>query len=341
MEIIVIVILIMIKAIFSSSDTAFTYLNKAEINQLSKKDRKARKIKFLMENSNRFFGVIELGLNLTELFASAYVSLTILESLADKIEQWPVRNDVAIFLSAIIVTVVLAYLMLVFGGVLPKKYARNHPKKVAFKLVNIIWIISKINYPFEKLISGTIKLFSKIFNLPNDPQEKLTERQIKMIITEGREEGLIASIEKKILFNALKLDDITVKKVMKPTEKVDFINVKQTFEEILENIETFRFSRMPVYDEDINNIVGILNIKDIALEYAKNKTVDMELTHLLRKPNFIYSEEKIFDAFKKLQKEKQVLAVVKDKNEEVVGIVSLEDILEKVVGNIADEYDEN
>ena len=338
-ELIIISIFVVTKALFSAADTAFTYINKAEINQLSKKDKKAKKIKILMENSNRFFGVIEIGINLSELFVSAFVSLTILESLADKFEKLPLNSELAMLISSIVLTILLAYIMLVFGGILPKKIARNHPKKTAYKLVNIIWIITKVNYPFEKIINGTIKILSKFFKLPNDSQERLTEKQIKMIITEGREEGVIAGVEKRILFNALKIDDIKVKDIMIPNEEVAYIDQNYTFKKILTNIKKYKYTRMPVYDGELNNIIGILNVKDIIIEYAKNEKVNEDLTHLLRKPMFINPEKKIFNAFRKLQSERQMIAIVKNKKGEVLGILTLEDIIEKVVGNITDEYD--
>lgn len=338
-EVIIILAFVVVKAIFSAADTAFTYLNKAEINQLSKKDKKAKRIKELMENSNRFFGVIEMGINLSELFASAYVSVTILESLADKFETLPINRELAMIVSSIILTIILAYIMLVFGGVLPKKIARNNPKKTAFILVNLVWFITKINYPFEKVINASIKALSKIFKLPNDPQERLTEKQIKMIITEGREEGVIAGVEKRILFNALKINDIRVKDIMIPNERVAYIDKKATFQDVLDNISKYMYTRMPVYDGNINNIVGVLNVKDIVIEYAQKRKVSADIGHLLRKPLFLNPEKKIFNAFTKLQQERQMIAIVKDRKGYVQGIVTLEDIIEKVVGNITDEYD--
>ena len=339
-QIIIILLITAVKAIFSAADTAFTYLNKAEINQLSKKNEKARKIKELMENSNKFFGVIEVGTNMAELIASAYASMTIVNSLAFLIAKLPIPYNVALFVASLIMTIILAYILLVFGGVLPKKYARNNPRKVAFMLIDIIWIMAKLNHPFERIIYESNKFFSKIFKLAEGTQEKLTEKQIKMIITEGREEGVIASIEKKILFNALKINDITVKKIMIPIKKVDLIDANKKFEEILDIISTYKYTRIPVYKDEVDNVIGVLNVKDIALEYARNKKVEKNINHLIRKVKFVSPEEKIFDAFKRLQKENQMLAIVRDHDNHVMGIISLEDILEKVVGKIFDEYDQ-
>ena len=338
-EFLVIAFITGVKAIFSASDTAFVYLNKAEINQLSKKDKKAQKIKYLMEESSKFFGVVEMGTNFAELVASSYASVTILNSLSFEFEMLNIPSNISIFIASFIITIILAYILLIFGGILPKRIARSKPKDTAFKLVNIVWIMTKINYPFEKIVNKSMVILSKILKLPNDKQEKLTDKQIRMIITEGREEGVIASIEKKILLNTLKLNDITVKKIMTPREKVNFINADDKFVEVLNNLEIYHYTRIPFYQGDIDNIIGILNIKDIVLEYAKNRKINRDVKYYLRKPKFIAPEEKIFDAFKKMQKENQMIAIVRDRDSKILGVVTLEDIIEKVVGKISDEYD--
>lgn len=338
-QIIIIFIIVGIKGIFSAADTSFTYMNRAEITQLSKKDKKAKKIKILMEDTNKFFGIIEVGINMAELISSAYASMTIVNNLSFLIEKLPVQKEIALFLSSFIITILLAYILLVFGGVIPKKIARNNPKKVAYRLANILWLVAKLNYPFEKVIDISDRFFSRLLHLPEKQQEKMTEKQLKMIITEAKEEGVVANIEKRILFNALKADDIQVKKVMIPEEKVDFININSNFEEVLDNIETYQYTRMPVYEGQRSNVIGIFNIKDIAIQYAKTKTVNQSIHPFLRKVKFVHENEKIFDALKKMQKEHNVMAVVVNDTNQAIGVISVEDIVEKLVGKIFDEYD--
>ena len=167
----------------------------------------------------------------------------------------------------------------------------------------------------------------------------MTEKQLKMIIKEAKEEGVVANIEKTLLLNAIKADDITVGKIMIPIEKIDAINVKDNFERVLNNIRKYHFTRIPVYQKNINNIIGILNTKDILIEYAKSKSINKDLQQFLRPVKFIHKEEKIFKAFKKMQKENQVIAVIVDAENIPLGIISIEDILEKLVGKIFDEDD--
>ncbi|MFR8103948.1 MAG: hemolysin family protein [Clostridia bacterium] len=338
-QILIILIIVAIKGIFSAADTAFTYMNKAEIAQLSKKDKKARKIKILMDDTNKFFGIIEVGINMSELISSAVASMTVVNSLAYIFEKLPISKNMAMFLAALIITFILSYVLLVFGGVLPKKIARNNPKKVAYKLVNILWVVATINRPFESLIDVSNRFFTKIFHIKENKEEKLTEKQLKMIIKEARDEGVVANIERKIILNAMKVNDITVKQLMVPKEKVDFIDIRSDFEEVLKNIGANRYTRMPIYDNSPENVVGVFNVKDIAIQYANNKKVETDLTKYIRKVKLIHEDEKIFSAFKKLQKDNQVMAVVVDSQKRALGIVTIEDIVEKLVGKIFDEYD--
>ena len=185
--IIILLIIVGIKAIFSASDTAFTFLNKAEIKQLSKKDEKAEKIKILMEDSNKFFGIIEVVINMCELLAGVVISLTLVEFLIKIFTKILIPTNIAALISVIISTVIISYIMLVFGGVLPKRIARNKPKKVAYSFINILWGVAKLNYPFERLIDFSTDSFSKLFKIKEEPEEKLTEKQIKMIIKEAKD----------------------------------------------------------------------------------------------------------------------------------------------------------
>lgn len=191
----IILIIVCIKAIFSASDTAFTYLNRAEIIQLSKKDKKAKKIRILMGDSNKFFEIVEVVINMCELLAGAVVSVTIVEYLIDTFEIMQVTTNISVLLSVVISTVILSYIMLVFGEVLPRRIARNKPKKVEYRFINILWIVSKLNYPFERLIDFSTNLFSKIFNIKQEPEERLTEKQLKMIIREAKDEGVLEKIK--------------------------------------------------------------------------------------------------------------------------------------------------
>ena len=339
-SIVIVLIIISIKAMFSAADTAFTYMNRAEIKQLSKTDKKAAKIRVLMEDSNKFFGIIEVVINMCELLASAVVSISVLEWLIDEFEKMNIETNIAIILAVVIVTVILAYLMLVFGGVLPKRIARNNPKKVAYKLIPILWIVAKLNYPFERLIDISTNIFSRIFKIKQEPEEKMTEKQLKMIIKEAKDEGVLEGIEKRIFMNTLKANDILVGKTMVPIEDAYLIDINSSITNIFDEMKKNKYTRIPVYDGEKNNIIGIFNMKEIATQYMqKGINTKEEIKKMIRKPNIIKESEKIFSAFRNLQKNNQIMAIVVNEDNVPVGIITIEDILEKLVGKMFDEND--
>lgn len=338
-EIIILAIMIAMKAIFSASDTAFTYLNKSKISQESKKDKKAKKIKIMLENNHKFFGIIEVGITMIELLASAYAAEAFVTPFSEYLLIYGIQKEMAIFISIIIVTIILSYFLLIFGSVLPKRIARNNPEKTAYSLINILSILAIINYPFEKIIRVSTKVFCKIFRIKEKDKNMLSEKEIKMMILEGRDQGIVNKIEKDILFNTLKFNNITVKKVMKPKEEIDFINVKENIDGVLKNIKKYKYTRIPVFEGNKNKVIGILNIKDITLHLADNKELDIDLKSLLREVIFISKDEKITQAFNMMKTNRQAMMIVVDESEKVVGLITMEDIIEKLVGQIFDEYD--
>lgn len=338
-RVIILAIMIAMKAIFSASDTAFTYLNKAKISQESKKNKKAKKIKNMIENNHRFFGIIEVGITMIELFASAYAAEAFVTPFSNYLIEKGIEQNMAVLTAIIIVTIILSYFLLIFGSVLPKRIARNNPEKTAYRLINILSVLAIINIPFEKLIRSSTKLFCKIFSIKENDKNILSEKEIKMMILEGKDQGIVDKIEKDILFNALKFNDITVKKIMKPKEEIDFINVKEDISKVLKNIKKYKYTRIPVFENHKDHIIGILNVKDIALHLADDPNIDFDLRSILRNVMFVQKEEKIPYAFKTMQKNRQSIMIVLDENKKVVGLITMEDIIEELVGKIFDEYD--
>ncbi len=274
-----------------------------------------------------------------ELFATFLAEAALGSVLTLWLKSCGLSYNVSKVLAIIIIAVVLSYVLLLFGAVLPKKIARNHPEKMAFALVNIVWMISKLNVPFEIIINVSEKVFSKVFRIKESPKDKLTEKEIRMIIREGMEQGVITNNEKEILFKTLKFNDFLVKDVMVPKSEAYCIKVTEDKNKILEGIKKHKFTRVPVYKSTKDNIVGILNIKDIIIDYASNNDMSWNLEDMLREPLYTHENQKIAELFKSMQVNSQLIAVVVNDNKEVKGIITLEDIIEKIVGQITDEYD--
>lgn len=337
--ILVLIIIVCIKGIFSASEVAFLFVNKYKISQLSKKNKKALRIKQLISKPNKIYGIIETGIIMSELLASVYAG----EIFVDRLQHLFMRNEIpqqfAIIFSVLIVTVVLSYILIIFGAIIPKKIARNNPEKIAYRLIYVLEFFAYINTPFEILIEKSAHIFCKIFHIKEHPENKLTEKEIKLIIAEGRDQGIIAKEEKEILYKTLKFNDIKVKQIMTPKENMDYIHIKDSKDKILEHIKEHKYTRIPVYEGNEDNIVGILNIKDIMIAYATNKNISINVKQHLRDVIFVEKEQKIVFIFKKMQEKHQSIAIVLDEKQKVVGLITMEDIVEKIVGNIIDEYE--
>jgi len=338
-------IIIFIKAIFASSETAFTYLNKAKFNQMSKNNKnksrlKILKIKEFLDNKIKLFGTAKVGMTLAELFASAFAAETFVRELKEQFEIIGLNTNWGYGLSIVIVTLILSYFTLVFGELIPKRIARNNPERVAYRTIGCLAIFSKIIFVFEKFIQESEKLFAKIFGIKNEPSEKLTEKELKMIIAEGKDQGLLDENEKKLLYNALKFDDLKIKDIMIEKENMVFINEEYTKEKIFEIIKKYRYTRIPVYAKTRNNIIGVLNIKDLLVKSLNEKgKLDINLKELLREPIYVTKDENINKIFSAMQVNNKQIAIVKDENNKVIGMITMEDIIEKLLGNIIDEFD--
>lgn len=327
---------------FAGFDTALVYIDKYKISKLAKKDKKAQKIKFLIEDKIRFWGVIEIGIISAELFLTAYAAEAFIEGLVLKVQVLGIEEKIAIIIAVTMISIILTFILLIFGTILPKQMARNNPEKVAYRYINIVWIFSKINYVFEIIVRKTTKFFESIFNIQEDPESKLTENQIKMIIAEGKSQGALEDLEKQIAIKALKFDDIEIKNIMIKKENIAFLNIEANSKDILKNINEYHFTRIPVYQENSDfkkNILGIFNIKDLIIEYSKNNRMNISLRKYLRSIEFVNKNEKISETFKKMQKDEIYMAIVVDNEGKVCGVVTMEDILEVLVGKIFDEHE--
>lgn len=340
-HVLVIIIMIILKGIFSAGDTALTYIDRNKLNSRPKKDVKAQRIKHLKENRIGFWGEIELAILMLELIATAYVAEFLIEPVAKWLNPLILKGiltqPVVNFISVIIIGFVLTYLLLVFGYILPKQLARNNPDKVAYKTINILWFMAKLNKPFEGFVRFTTDIFSKIFRIPNTTEYRLTEKELKMLIRESMSDGIIGKEEKTIILNTIKFDAILVKEEMIAKEHVEFIDLNASHEEIIEKIRKNKYSRMPVYVNSEDNIVGIFNMKDVITENGIEKKI--QIKDYLRQAIRVNKKDTLSLTFRKMQSERQMMALVYDEKEKLCGIITLEDIIERLVGEILDEND--
>ena len=324
-QIIVLIILIYINGVFASSELAFLSLNKNKIKTMAKKKtaegKKAKKIEKLIQNSSSFLATIQIGITLAGFLASAFAAEAFADQIVDTISITVISRDMLKTIIVILVTLILSYFTLVFGELVPKKIALTKSEKIAFKYVNMITILMKITYPFVWLLTASTNLITNILGVKENPNPKITEEEIKLMIAEGKDIGAIENGEKNLIYNVFKFNDIPIKKIM--------TKLKDT-----------KYTRFPVYDGKINNIVGIFNVKELINNYSKENKVFNFDDLIDKEVMFVNQKEIVDDVFHTMQKSHKQMCIVIDDRRNVVGLVTMEDALEEIVGNIFDEYDE-
>ncbi|MEG1047939.1 MAG: CNNM domain-containing protein, partial [Bacilli bacterium] len=231
----------------------------------------------------------------------------------------------------VVITVLLSYLTLVFGELLPKKIALSNPNKFAIDTVNVLDFSLKIFYPFVYILTNSVKLLQNLFKIKEPKEDKLTENTIRKIISYSKNEGILEKEESNIILNVFKFNDITVSNVMTPIKEVMSINYEDSPKEVIDQIRRTKHTRFPVFDG--KDIIGILNIKDLIVI----KKDDFNKNDLMRLPIFVKEDDKIDDIFNKMKEKNVGLMIVKN-DKKVTGIITMEDIIEELLGNIYDEY---
>ena len=340
-QLIVLTILILINAYFAASEIAFISLNDAKIEKQAKEgNKKAKQIEKMLKTPSKFLATIQIGITLAGFLSSAFAS----ETFADKIAPYLYNMIPAVSLgvwksiSIIFITIILSFFTLVFGELVPKRIAMKHYEKISFGTIGVIRTISIITAPFVKLLTSVTNGISKIFGVGENEEETVTEEEIKMMVDQGEESGTIKEDEKELINNVFEFNDITVSEIMRHRKDIFAVDINISTDELLEELskEEYRYSRIPVYDETIDEIKGVLYVKDV-LKNINKKT--FKVKNVIKDAYFISQNRLINEVFKELQKNKKQLAIILNEYGGTAGIVTMEDILEELVGDIYDEYD--
>lgn len=339
-QIIVLFVLIFLNAFFAMTEIAFISLNDAKISKQAKEgEKKAKQISKMLKNPSKFLATIQIGITLAGFLSSAFASDTFADKLAPVLESWlPLGIGIWKGISIIIITMILSYFTLVFGELVPKRLAMKNHEKIAYATIGIIRAISIITAPFVKLLTFSTNVVSKLFGVNENEEETVTEEEIRMMVDVGEEKGTIEEEEKELINNIFEFNDKTVAEVMIHRKDVFAVDANADIYEKLDSIDEYKYSRIPVYEETIDEIVGILYIKDL-LKYITAHT-KIEIKSIMREAYFVSEHKMINDLFKELQKNKTQMAIVLDEYGGTAGVITMEDILEELVGNIFDEYDE-
>jgi len=343
-EVLLLALLVLLNAFFAASEIALISVNDNKIRLMAEEgDKKAKLIQKLTGEPSKFLATIQIGITLAGFLASAFAS----ESFADPLVQFiltlgvPVSEAWLKTVAVVVITIILSYFTLVFGELVPKRLAMKKAEAIARFVVGPLNSLSFVTSPFVKLLTLSTNFCVRFFGVdPNAEEEEVTEEEIRMMIDVGGEKGTIAESEQMMLNNIFEFNNKTVSEVMTHRTEIKALPVEATLEEVIDFLNKEKYSRIPVYEGTIDNIIGILHSKYLFKHLTKNgRHQDFNLRDLIRQPYFVPDSKRTDELFKELQQNKTHMAVIIDEYGGTAGIVTLEDLIEEIVGNIFDEDD--
>ncbi len=325
-QLIILLILLLLSGFFSSAETALTTVNKIRLRYLAEEgNKRAATTLKITENSGKMLSAILIGNNIVNLSASSLTT-----SLAYNLGGPAVA----------IASVVLTVLILLFGEITPKTLASIHSEKLALLYAPVIDIFMKVMTPVIFVINSLSNLVMLILRIdPNAKMNTMTENELRTIVDVSHEDGVIESEEKEMIYNVFDLGDAKAKDVMVPRVNVTFADIDSSYAELIDLFREDKFTRLPVYAESKDNVVGTINMKDLLL--FDNNQKDFHVKDILREAYFTYEYKNISELLVEMRTASFNIAIVLDEYGETAGLITLEDILEEIVGEIHDEYDEN
>lgn len=338
-------ILVMLNAFFAASEVALISLNDNKIRQMADKgDKKALLVQNLLKEPSRFLATIQIGITLAGFLASAFAS----ESFADPVVYLIKLTGISVpdtwlkTIAMILITLILSYFTLVFGELVPKRLAMKKSESMAYLAVGTLNVLSSITSPFVKLLTLSTNFFIRLLGFdPNEEDEKVTEEEIRMMIDIGEERGAIHEIEKLMINNIFEFNNKTVANIMTHRIDIDALPVEADLNEVIAFVNSEKYSRIPVYQDSLDNIIGVLYSKDLIGILSDDKKRDnFTLSKLIRPPYFVAASKRTDELFRELQRKNTHIAIIIDEHGGTAGMVTIEDLIEEIVGNIFDEYDE-
>lgn len=327
-KILILLFLIFINGIFSASEMAYLNISKFELNKaLKKNNKKAKKIVNILQDESAFLSTIQIAITFSGFLASAFAAESFAGELAEVIKISFLSKSALTSILVIVITLILSYFTLVFGELLPKKIGLCYPEKIAYMTIGLMTITKKIFKPFIAILTSSVDFVAKLFDIKEQKDDD--EDEIKDTIVDSE----LEEFEKKLLINVFEFNDTTVEQVMTPADEVITIDIKESKDSVIKKIKTYKYTRIPILEDD--KVIGILNMKDLIIKNSDS----FDVKYYLRKVIKMESDTIIDDAFLLLRSKHEMMAIVEEKGK-FKGVVTIEDIVEEVVGNMFDEYDE-
>ena len=345
LKLILLFALILVNAFFAMSELAVITLNDSKIEKMAEDgDVRAQKVLRLTSDSSRFLSTIQVGVTLAGFLTSAVAATSFSEVLAgwlcnvlditSKTAQGFVSS-----VSLVLITLIISYFSLVLGELLPKRIAMHNPESISLRIVGILLFLRGFLRPLVALLSASTNALLRLIGInPNDDPQAVTEEEIRMMVDIGEEKGVIEESQKEMINNIFEFDDIVASDVMTHRTDVVSVDINDSYDKVVKTAIEEGYSRIPVYDDDPDDIKGVLYVKDL-LKYVGQDLPKRGLAHLIRKAYFIPESKKCGELFSEMTEKHVQLAVVSDEYGGFAGIVTIEDLIESIVGNIQDEYD--
>jgi putative hemolysin len=339
-QLVVIVVLTLLEGFFVAAEIALVSIRHSRVDQLvDEGNRAARRVRGLLDNPGRFLAVSQLGLTLLGFFASAFAAVSLADGLAGILVRVDALRDGAHAISLVVVTIVIALFTIVFAELVPKTLALAHTERFALALSQPIDVIGHVLGPVISLLTGLTRAVAGGLGARVSADAQISAEELKLIVERGGEQGVLEAEEEQMINAVIELGERRVHEVMVPRIDIVGLEVGGTFEEAVERIIAEGHSRLPVWEQSIDQVVGILYAKDL-LRFLKEASADPPpIRALLRTPLFVPESITIDDLLRQLQRRKVHLAVVLDEYGGTAGLVTIEDLLEEIVGEIQDEYD--
>lgn len=338
-QIVLIVVLTLINAYFAASEMAIVSVNKNKIHNLSVSgNKKAKLVEKLLDQPTNFLSTIQVAITLAGFFNSASAATGISVSLANVLKSWsiPYADTIAVFL----ITILISFITLIFGELVPKRIALQKAEWYSMFCAKPILIISKVASPFIKILSWSTKFVLRIFGIKDENvEESLSREDFQSMVKSGQESGVFDENESDMITNIFEFDESLALNIMTPRTEVYCIDIEDDLSKNIDQMMTMQFTRIPVYARSIDNIIGILNMKDFVIEARKVGFDNVDIRSILRKPYFVLESKNTDDLLKELQEDHQHIAILVDEYGGFSGIVTIEDLIEEIVGKIEDEYD--
>ncbi|MDK2897088.1 MAG: magnesium and cobalt exporter, family [Candidatus Atribacteria bacterium] len=336
--ILLILLLIAINAFFAASEIAVISVRKSRLKLLkTEKATQVEAITRLLQNPSEFLATIQIGVTLAGFFASATGAISLSRSLGAWLEATglPILGQLGEEIAVILVTVVISFLTLVLGELVPKRVAMSRPEKLSLRVAPALEFLSRVLRPMVVILSYSTDYLSRLLGVSQENIQAVTDEELKMFISEQK---ALPVEERKLINEVFDFGDTMAYEVMTPRTDMVCISEKATLEEALEVSMKSHFSRLPVFRDDLDHIIGFVHIKDV-IPFLGNDHLEQKVTKVLRPIHFVPATKKVIELLREMQKRRVYMAIVLDEYGGTAGLVTIEDLLEELVGEIRDEHD--